>query len=675
MKNSRRLITVFVMLLLSALIIQVAMAAGPGVGWTYFRTIGLSTATPSNNFQIKIEISDHSNMNADGSDLRFYDQFDSEADYWIEAWNPAGTSVVWVEVPNSGTSSLKMYYGNAGASAASSGDATFIAFDDFSGTAVDTSKWDVYDPNTSVTVSGGNLTIVGGDQLISKTSFSMSDGVIIETILSSVVPYRSGSRGSLSGASSISGSATFFTADHPMTADFAVFSHGRDNVYGIHNIHEGDNVDNGDSSSEYNAVYNPTNSPNTWTATGNLLGIAFETGRLEYFLNDASISVSTTNVPDETMYPLLNNGLLSNIGLDPFSITTFRLRKFSSTYGPTVTVGAETVNDTVAPKVASHDLKVKYEETGPSVITIKFSEDVFDPGGDFDHDDVTNPENYFLVEAGPNGTLETSACPIRQNGVAAGTAFNGVVNDDVIISIDGVVYDDGTFIATVGVNGGVPLPVGKYRLLVCGSTSIVDLQGNSLAGDGVNSGTEYTFDFTVVGAATTQPAVLPATGFARGVITDLLEQPAEKAYTSSGLVLKIPQLGVNLEIVGVPVAQGEWDTSWLGQSAGWLEGSAFPTWTGNSILTGHVWDNNNNPGPFAQLKNMRYGDQIKIDAWDQTYTYQVVENKLVFPKNVNRVFQHEESDYLTLLTCELYNPFGGSYIFRRMVKAVLVSVE
>ena len=39
-----------------------------------------------------------------------------------------------------------------------------------------------------------------------------------------------------------------------------------------------------------------------------------------------------------------------------------------------------------------------------------------------------------------------------------------------------------------GVNGGIALPVGTYRLLVCGTTSIVDWAGNALDGDGNGTG-------------------------------------------------------------------------------------------------------------------------------------------------------------------------------------------
>ncbi len=45
------------------------------------------------------------------------------------------------------------------------------------------------------------------------------------------------------------------------------------------------------------------------------------------------------------------------------------------------------------------------------------------------------------------------------------------------------------------------------------------------------------------------------------------------------------------------------------------------------------------------------------------------------PSSVSTVFQHEEYDWVTLVTCEFFNPFNDSYVFRRMVRAVLVDVS
>lgn len=173
------------------------------------------------------------------------------------------------------------------------------------------------------------------------------------------------------------------------------------------------------------------------------------------------------------------------------------------------------------------------------------------------------------------------------------------------------------------------------------------------------------------------PSSLPATGFAPGRLTTLPIQPAAKAYVSyNDLKLEIPALGVSAPIVGVLKSNGSWDVSWLGTSVGWLEGSAFPTWAGNTVLTGHVWNADNTPGIFNQIKKLKYGDRFYIHAFGQTYVYEVRENTwLVGDKNVDKVFKHEEYDWVTLLTCEGYNPLTGNYLFRRIVRAVLVNVR
>ena len=195
---------------------------------------------------------------------------------------------------------------------------------------------------------------------------------------------------------------------------------------------------------------------------------------------------------------------------------------------------------------------------------------------------------------------------------------------------------------------------------------------------------DHLSDFAIVGGSGTIPSgddddsaatVLPATGFAPDVYTPLPEQPAEMAYDSTSMMLEIPDLGVQMSIVGIS-QQGEgWDVSWLGGQAGYLQGTAFPTWAGNTVLTAHVFNNDGLAGPFSQLNTLGYGDQIKIQAWGQTYTYEVRESKLVAPRNVKKIFQHEEYDVVTLLTCEFYNPLSGEYFLRRAVRAVLVDVQ
>lgn len=174
-------------------------------------------------------------------------------------------------------------------------------------------------------------------------------------------------------------------------------------------------------------------------------------------------------------------------------------------------------------------------------------------------------------------------------------------------------------------------------------------------------------------AADDAPAALPQTGFARGRITQLPPQAA--AYADSGMRLVIPSLAVDARVVGTPVVNGNWDVSWLGDQVGHLEGTAWPTWAGNSVLTGHVWNADNTPGIFAGVRGLAYGDQIEVQADGQTYVYEVRETRLVLPGNLGMLGKNDGYAWLTLITCEGYNPFTQDYLFRRAVSAVLVDVK
>jgi len=340
-----------------------------------------------------------------------------------------------------------------------------------------------------------------------------------------------------------------------------------------------------------------------------------------------------------------------------------------NTNATSTSVDNEVTYDNAFPVVAATSLQASYTGTGPNSFTITFSKEVSNAGGGAGADDVTNANNYKIINKGANGTVETATCASPVSG------------DDTLITPASVIYTNPTAV----VNLGVALPVGSYRLFVCGTTSIVDLAGNALAGDGTNSGTDYTFDFTV-GATVTTPATttatrassLPATGFAPKTVTTLPPQPANLQYANVGdIVLEIPSLNVKSSIVGVPQSQDKtWDVTWLGDSTGWLNGTAFPTWNGNSVLTAHVTNASGLDGPFAALKSLKYGDQVIIHFGGVMYVYEVRNTKLARPYSTSFAFESKQDHaYLTLITCQGYNPLNESYLFRRVVRAVLVDVK
>lgn len=197
-----------------------------------------------------------------------------------------------------------------------------------------------------------------------------------------------------------------------------------------------------------------------------------------------------------------------------------------------------------------------------------------------------------------------------------------------------------------------------------------------------NNGLSYTAGqvITIVNVVDEPSSVmtgaLPSTGFPMGQLTAIPAQPADKTYASySDLRLEIPKLTVSTSIVGVPLSKDGWDVTWLGDDAGWLNGTAFPTWTGNSVITGHVWDAYNQPGIFADLKKLGYGDLIKVHAFGQVYTYEVQQSKRIAPNDISAALQHEEKAWLTLVTCEDYRVLFKTYNHRRIVRAVLINIQ
>lgn len=171
------------------------------------------------------------------------------------------------------------------------------------------------------------------------------------------------------------------------------------------------------------------------------------------------------------------------------------------------------------------------------------------------------------------------------------------------------------------------------------------------------------------------PVQLPDTGFAPGRVTHLRPQPPAKAYRILGqLWLEIPELDIEVDIVGVPQGGSGWDTSWLWNRAGYLEGTAFPTWEGNSAIAGHAVLPSGVPGPFARLPKLAWGDTIIVHGWGQRYIYEVRSIAQVTPDDVS-ILQHESYPWLTLITCQDFDPARGEYMRRTIVRAIQTGIE
>ncbi|HLF90603.1 MAG TPA: sortase [Anaerolineales bacterium] len=187
-------------------------------------------------------------------------------------------------------------------------------------------------------------------------------------------------------------------------------------------------------------------------------------------------------------------------------------------------------------------------------------------------------------------------------------------------------------------------------------------------GGGTGRGANNTPDNTAVGEF-----LIPLTGFAPNTVTRL-DSSSRPAYEAMTLTLEIPVIKVKTSIAGVQLKKGSWDVSWLQDQAGWLNGTAYPTWKGNSVLTAHVVNADGKPGVFYGLKYLGVGEYVFVYNAGYRYTYKVVSNEFVQPDDIS-VLRHEEKSYLTLVTCDSFDEKTGTYLRRVAVRAVLVDMR
>jgi hypothetical protein len=145
-------------------------------GWSYRKSHVINPASGAGtNYQVRIvahygsgtdsgeDVYLNGKCRTDFGDIRFTRSDGvSLLDYWMESKVDGDYAVFWVEVADDLSTNpvtIYVYYGNSSATSISNGDNTFIFFDDFPGTTLDTNKWVVRQGD--VTVENGYLHLAG----------------------------------------------------------------------------------------------------------------------------------------------------------------------------------------------------------------------------------------------------------------------------------------------------------------------------------------------------------------------------------------------------------------------------------------------------------------------------------------------------------------------------------
>ena len=254
------------------------------------------------------------------------------------------------------------------------------------------------------------------------------------------------------------------------------------------------------------------------------------------------------------------------------------------------------------------------------------------------------------TDSGYTSTITGNNIAIIFNRITSNDVYNILVSTNVL---SGSSTSSTTINATIESYDTVP-----------GDTKCGELQGN-------NSGS---FNLNVVGTTTLIDPYSPDTGFAPNRATIIPEQPETSAYQNLAEVrLKIPNLGVDIPIVGIPYTK-KWNITWLANNAGWLQGTSYMGGAGNSVLVGHNYLPSGKKGPFVNLSWLKKNDLIYVQQGNQLLVYKVKYVVVVNPDS-SQIFEHETTSTLTLVTCKDYNAQTDSYRKRVVVRAALMEVR
>jgi hypothetical protein len=200
-------------------------------GWSHRKRITLKRESAAvTDYQMKLLLGESVNAinedvdcnalcAADFSDVRFTAENGTTLlSYWIESISgttPNQLAIVWIKFDYIGTgdTTFYMYYGNAGATTVSSGVDTFIFFDDFTGTTLDTTtNWTL--DSGSVVIGSSILKLVYASSpnwgnMHSKNTFAVNNRLRCSML------YGVNSSYMCFGFSDLSSYANLFYSDHP----------------------------------------------------------------------------------------------------------------------------------------------------------------------------------------------------------------------------------------------------------------------------------------------------------------------------------------------------------------------------------------------------------------------------------------------------------------------------
>ncbi len=130
-----------------------------------------------------------------------------------------------------------------------------------------------------------------------------------------------------------------------------------------------------------------------------------------------------------------------------------------------------------------------------------------------------------------------------------------------------------------------------------------------------------------------------------------------------------PAAALTSPIIEAIRTQNSWETRYLGNSVGHLEGTSWLNGMGgNIVLAGHVESETGAPGPFAYLFKVTTDDLIILQDGKQSVYYKVSDIVRAAPDDIKYVAQ-DGRHRLTLITCTDWDQNQRTYLGRLIVVA------
>ncbi len=134
-------------------------------------------------------------------------------------------------------------------------------------------------------------------------------------------------------------------------------------------------------------------------------------------------------------------------------------------------------------------------------------------------------------------------------------------------------------------------------------------------------------------------------------------------------VIVFPAAALSSPIIEAIRTQDSWETRYLGNSVGHLEGTSWLNGLGgNIVLAGHVESETGAPGPFAYLFKVSQDDLIILEDGKQSVSYRVSSIVRAAPDDIGYVAQ-DGRNRLTLITCTDWDQGLRTYRGRLIVIA------